>query len=117
MKNLFFDHSEPIGIIMARETLLDPFEKNVDFSQLNPLPIKAIVSDLTFAKVQWAMPGIVTDIAKEIIIEKKHEALLKLSYKILIDGQYYDGWKRNGQLQYRREGNFLRCYCYIKKDS
>lgn len=117
MDKIFNEQSRKIGIILATETEQDPFEKNVSWSELNPLPIKAIVTDLTFAKVSWAMPGIVTDKAKELIIERKHQNLLELSYKILIDGDYYEGWKINGKMQYRREGNYLRIYCYLKKNT
>jgi len=117
MDKLFREHSQNIRIYLAIETTDDPYEKNVTLSELNPIPIKAIVTDLTFAKSQWAMPGIITDKAKEIIVEKKYRSLLEKSYKIQIVGDidYYEGWKQNSKMQIREEGNYLRCYIYIKK--
>jgi len=115
MDILFREHAQNIYIYPSLEEISDPFEKNVTITRMNRLPIKAIVSDLTFAKVQYAMPGIETDRAKEIIIENKYENFLKLSYKIRIDGNDYEGWKINGKLQYRIEGEYLRAYVYIKK--
>ncbi len=115
MNILFREHAQNIYIYPSLETETDPFEHTVDKVKMNPLPIKAIVTDLTFTKVQYAMPGIETDKAKEIIIEKKYENLLKLSYKIKIDNDYYEGWTLNGRLQYRIEGDYLRAYTYIKK--
>ncbi len=117
MDELFKNHSQKIKIYLATETIDDPYEKNVSLTELNPIPIKAIVTDLTFAKVQYAMPGIITDKAKEIIVKKKYRSLLEKSYKIQIlgDTDYYEGWKSNSKMQIREEGNYLRCYIYIKK--
>jgi hypothetical protein len=115
MDILFKEKSQKIRIILATEQILDPYEKNVEFTELPSLPILAIVTDLTTTKVQYAMPGIVTDKAKEIIIEKKYESLLLKSYRIKIKNDYYIGWKQNGKLQYRIEGDYLRAYVYIEK--
>ena len=115
MKKLFKEQSRTIKIYLATETLVDPYEKNVIETYLNPFPIKAIVTDLVASQSQWKMPGIVTDKAKEIIIEKKYESLFLKSRKIQIDNDYYVGWKQNGRLQYRIEEEYLRAYIYIKK--
>ncbi len=115
MDTLFREESQYIYMYSSTETDLDPYEHNVQVTRMNALPIKALVTDLTFTKVQWAMPGIDTNKAKEIVIEKKHEGLLKLTYKIKIDNDYYEGWTINGRLQYRLEQNYIRAYVYIKK--
>lgn len=119
MENLFFEKAINIRIYVGTETELDPYEKNIDVTLLNPIPIKAIVTDLTSAKVQWAMPGIVTDKAKEIITEKKHRPMLEMSRKIQIvgDTDYYEGWKTNSKMQIREEGDYIRCYIYIRKEN
>lgn len=116
MDSIFREHSQKILIYLATTTLQDPYEKNVSKSYLNSLPISAIVTDLLASQASWKLPGITTDKTKEIIIEKKHENLLKMSYKIKIDDDYYQGWKVNGKLQYRTEGEYIRAYVYIKKD-
>ena len=116
MNNIFKEHSQKILIYLATTVEQDPYEKNVEETYLNPLPIRAIVTDLIASQVAWKMPSINTDKAKEIIIEKKYRPLLELSYKIKIDDDYYQGWKTNGRLQIRQDQDYLRCYVYIKKD-
>lgn len=115
MEELFREKSQKIRIYLATETIDDPYEKNVKLKELNPLPIRAIVTDLTASSAQWKMIGIVADKAKEIIVEKKYRSLIEKSYKIEVNGDFYNGWKINGRLQIREEGNYLRCYIYIKK--
>ena len=115
MDKLFRDQSRNIRIYLALETIDDPYEKNVSLTDLNPLPIKAIVTDLTTSTAQWKMAGLVVDKAKEIIVQKKYRSLLEKSHKIEVDGELYNGWKVNGRMQIREEGNYLRCYIYIKK--
>lgn len=115
MEKLFKEIAKPIKIYLGKETIVDPIEKNVSLTMLNPIPIKAIIADLTFAKMQWAMPGVMADKAKEIIIQIRHKSLLEMSQKIEIDGEFYEGWRQNSTMQTRKEGNFLRCYVYLKK--
>lgn len=116
MDNLFREMSQKIQIYLSIVSLNDPFEKNESLVDLPSLPINAIVTDLGFAKIQWAMPGIVTESAKEIIIEKRHQSLIEQSYKIEIDGIIYEGWKINGRLQYKIEQDYMRAYIYRKKE-
>lgn len=115
MDKLFKDMAKSIKIYLGKENIDDPYEKNVSLTTMNPIPIKAIISDLTFAKIQWAMPGIVADKAKEITIKIRHKSLLEMSQKIEIDGEFYEGWRQNSKMQTRKEGNYLRCYIYLKK--
>lgn len=115
MEHLFKEYARHIKIYLATEALLDPFEKNVKLTHLNSLPIKAIVTDLTASQAQWKMLGIVTDKAKEIIIEKKYRSLIEQSALIEVDGELYNGWKVNHKMQIREEGDYLRIYIYIKK--
>ncbi len=115
MDELFKEQAINIRIYMAVETVNDPYEKTVEINMLPSLPIKAIVTDVAFAKIQYAMPGIVTDKVKEIIIKKKYRSLIEKSQKITIAGDFYEGWRQNSRMQIREEGNFLRIYVYIKK--
>jgi len=115
LNEFFKEHAKTIRIYLAIETVDDPFEKNVSLTQLNSLPIKAIVSDISPTSAIWKMPGISSEKTKEIIIKKKYENLLKQSQLIEIDKELFEGWRINGRLSYRIEGNYLRAYCYIKK--
>ena len=115
MEKLFKEKSEHIRIYIGSESVLDPYEKDVEVTMLNPIPIRAIVTDLISSQMSWKIPGIEADKAKEILIKKKYENTLKASQKIKIRNEYYEGWRINGKLQYRQEGNYLRAYVYLKK--
>jgi hypothetical protein len=118
MRYLFRDHSQPIQLFPSISTDNDPYEHNKTAQELNPIPIKAVVTDLAFEKVTWVMPGIVTDNAKQIIIEARNLSILLASQRIRINGEDFEGWKVNGRLQYKLEGehpySFIRAYVYRK---
>jgi hypothetical protein len=116
MNEFFRDASQMIRVIIATEIEADPFEHNVDLTELPSIPIRAIVSDVSPASAIWKMPGISVEKMKEIIIKKHHENLLLQSYKIEINGEAYHGWRINGRLSYRIEEDFIRAYVYIKKE-
>jgi len=115
LNEFFKQHAKTIRVYLSSETIVDPYEKNTDPTELNSLPIKAIITDLIASQVQWKMPGIKTEKAKQIIIKKRYRNLIEMSYKIKIDDDFYEGWKTYGRMQIREEGDFLRCYVYIKK--
>lgn len=115
MDKLFKEKSQSIRIYLARETEVDPFEKNVELTEISPIPIKAIVTDLIASQAIWKMTDISTTKAKEIIVEKKYRTLIEQSQRIKIDDDYYEGWRVDGRMQIREEGNYCRIYCYIKK--
>jgi len=117
MDSLFREYAQNIRVFLAVETIVDPIEKNVIKTHLNPIPIKAIVTDILASQAVWKMPGIATEKTKEIIIEKKYKDLLEQSQKIEIDGDLFEGWRINGRLQYRVEGDYLRATIYTKKVS
>jgi len=115
MEELFNEISQKIYVYMGLESSEDPYDKNISIVHLPRIPIDAIVSELGFAKAQWSIPGIITQDSKEIIVEKKHEDLIKLSQKIEINGTMYEGWRINGSLQYKREEDYLKLYVYKKQ--
>lgn len=117
LNDIFKEMSQKIKIILAIATDEDPYEHNKSLSELSSLPISAIVNDLGFAKIQWIMPGISTNKAKEIYIEKKYKSLIEQSYKIIINNEAYEGWRINNKMQIKEEGNYLRIFIYIKQES
>ena len=119
MKELFKEQSEKILFYLGIEVDEDCFEHNVTVTELPPLPVSGIVTDLIFSQINWKMPGLITNKAKEIVIEKKYKFILEQSVKIKILGEseYYYGWKVDGKLQYRVEGAYLRAYIYVKQES
>jgi len=118
MEQIFYENSQCIRVYLGKETVVDPYEKNTEVSLLNPIPVKAIVADLVASQIQWKMPGIVANKAKEIYVEKKHRTLLEKSQKISVKENNtwveFEGWRVNGQMQIREEGDFLRVYIYSK---
>lgn len=115
MDKLFRETSKNIKIYLAKEIEEDPYEKNTSLTEFNPIPIKAIITDLTATQASYKIIGISILKAKEIIIKKKYEHMLKMSQRIEIQGDFYQGWRINGELNYRVEGDYLRAYVYIKK--
>jgi len=115
LNDFFRNVGQTIKVYLATETIEDPYEKNVSLTDLNPLPLKAIVTDLIASQAQWKMPGIEIEKAKQIIIKKNRRNLIEQSHKIEIDNEFYWGWRVNGRMQIREEGDFLRIYVYIKK--
>lgn len=115
MDSLFKSEAKKIQLCFAKETVEDPFEKNVSLQFTNTVSIDALISDLTPAQAQWKIPGVMVNKVKDIIIEKKHLSKLEVSAKIKINKEYYEGWRVNGKMQYREEGDYLRVYVYIKK--
>ena len=98
MDNLFKKHAKYIKIYVGKETVDDPYDKNVTTTHLNPISIRAIISDISPASSQWKMPGIITSKTKQIIIKKKFKSLIEQSQKIIIDSETYYGWRINGKL-------------------
>jgi len=117
-EQLFREESQKLLVYLATETILDPDEKNVSLSYLNPLPINAIVADLSAGRIAYKMPGILTEKAKIAICSKKHRKLIEMSYKLKVLGEtdYYEGYKINGKLQiFELDKNYIRLYIFIKQ--
>lgn len=106
---------EYIYIYTGQEKVLDKYEKNVKIEYNNGLPIIAIVVDLVADSINWKMPGVVTNGAKEIFIFDKYLSLIEQSEKIEIRGEFYEGWRLEGRMQIRRMAkNVIRLYVYRK---
>ncbi len=119
-RELFRDSSQRLLVYTATETILDPVEKNVELSYMNSLPIDAIVADLSSARAVYKMNGILTDKAKEIIVEKQYRELLEMSYKLQVFGEtdLYQGWKVSGKMQiFELDKDYIRLYIFIKQIS
>ena len=116
LKDLFDSIAKTVYIYIARETIADPTEKNVEKSYLPPYAIKAIVTDLTTTQAYWKLQGIHVRRAKELVIQAKDFTLLTQSQKIVIEGNTYYGWRDNAgaNIQYRNEGDYYRVLLYSK---
>ena len=95
MEKMFKELAKSIKIFIAKESITDPFEKTISRSDLNPIPIKAIVSTVTPEKLSWKFYGLKVMEAKELIIEKNNLNLIRLSHKIEIDGIEFYSYREN----------------------
>lgn len=115
VEDIFRSEGKWIKVFTGKETVDDPYEKNVTVVYTNPLPVLAIIVDFTSTQSQWKMPGIKVQKAKELFIHKKYRPLMELSQKIEIDGEAYEGWRESGKMQIRdMGGNTIRLYVYTK---
>jgi hypothetical protein len=115
MNDIFRNLAQTIQVYIGSELKADPFEENTTVVLYNPIPIKAIVSDLNFDQIKYKMPSISTSKAKEVLVQKKDEKVVLMSQKIVIDGEEYEGWKENGRMQKKNEGDYIRIFAYSRK--
>ena len=76
-------------VYSAKDTIVDPYEKNTDKTFLNPMPIDALARDLSPESLVWKYFGQIPMGSKEIICEKKYINALKIADKIKIGDNYY----------------------------
>lgn len=104
-----------ILVYLSKSISQDPEEDDKKDVTYNPIPIKALVTDLTSASVQWKMPGTGETQGKEILCDSKYRNTIEQAYKIVIGGDTYVGYKDNfGKAQIRTAGNYIRVYLYRK---
>lgn len=116
MTDLFREQSQTIFIYPAVISVADPIKKNTERIYLNPVPIKAMVTNLILSQIVYRMPGIETSKAKEVLINERDNSLIEMSYKIEIDSEIYYAWKDNAgeNIQKRKEGSYYRILVYKK---
>jgi len=96
LKNSNF--STKVLIYMSTKTAstdYDSYEKNWAYSNLNPLTIKAYVSDISSEALVWKQIGTKEIGAKSIICESKYADWFRKCNKIEIDGDTYQVYKDN----------------------
>jgi hypothetical protein len=84
-------------VYAAKETQVDPYEKNRDKTYLNPLPIKGLVRQISWESLKWKYPGLIPNGSIEVIAEKKYETLFQTADKIKYLDNYYSCWKDDAQ--------------------
>lgn len=86
MKKLFRQKAKPITVFLASESETDPYEHTIELLYLNPIPIKAMIAQISPEKMVWRFYGKKVSEAKELIIEQNNLNLIRMSYKIEIEG-------------------------------
>lgn len=94
-------------VYSAKDTIVDPYEKNTDKTFLNPMPIDTLTRDLSPESLVWKYFGQIPMGSKEIICEKKYINALKIADKIKIGDNYYKvrkddskGWAIQERMDY-----------------
>jgi len=82
-----------IAVYAAKETILDPYEKNESKVYSNPLTIKALVRQVSYESLHWKYYGQLPVGSIELITEKKNKTLLRTAEKIIYDGVEFKCWK------------------------
>ena len=77
----------------STETIVDPYEKNRESLFQNPLPIKALIRQISFEALKWKYLGLIPSKSIEVIAEKKYKTLFTTADKIKYGDDYYKCWK------------------------
>jgi len=116
IKETFRAYIKTVWITVGKTTEVDPYEHTFTVVEQNPVPLQAIVKDLTAAQAQYKMLGVQTSDAKELLISKQFRQWVELSRIIKIDGREYYAWKDAAGVrnQVREVDDILRIYVYSK---
>jgi hypothetical protein len=123
MRPLFIDVFKTQGtwirIYVGKEESQDPYEQNTIVKNTNPIPVRAIIEDLTAAQAQWKMPGIKVSKVKDVTVDYRYKSLIENSSKIEFEGELYEGWREKGKMQMREQPGvggkgYLQLYIYTK---
>lgn len=88
---------ETLHVYAAKETQVDPYEKNRDKIYLNPLPIKALIRQVSFEALHWKYYGQIPIGSIECIAEKKYLTLFRTADKIKYKDDYFKCYKDDAQ--------------------
>jgi len=108
-----------IKVYTGGEIVQDPFEKNVEVTLFNPTIVPdVLVEDLIASQISWKLPGVRTEKAKNLQMGKQYRSLIESSQRIDIheNGKLipFEGWRVNGRMQIREEGQFIRVYVFSR---
>jgi hypothetical protein len=80
-------------VYAAKETIVDPYEKNETKINYNPLPIKGLIRQVSFEALHWKYYGQIPVGSIEVIAEKKYLTLFRPADKIKYGEDYFKTWK------------------------
>lgn len=88
---------ETLLIYAAKEGISDPYEKNTTKTYMNPLPIKALIRQVSQEALRWKYYGQIPTKSIEVIAELKYETLFRTADKIKYGNDYYKTMKDDSQ--------------------
>jgi hypothetical protein len=97
--NLFKNEGklETLLVYAAKETSVDPYEKNTTKTYLNPLPIKGLIRQVSFEALHWKYYGQIPVGSIEVIAEKKYLTLFRTADKIQYKDNFFKCYKDDAQ--------------------
>jgi hypothetical protein len=88
---------ETLLLSSAKETIDDPYEKNRVFTMMNPLPVKAYVTQISFEALKWKYVGQLPTGSIQVMAEKKDKTLFLAADKIQYKGNDYKCYRDDSQ--------------------
>jgi len=88
---------ETIYVYSAKEIQNDPYEHTKTLTHMNPLPIKALVRQVSFEALHWKYYGLIPVGSIEVIVEKKNKTLLRTADKIKYQEEWFKCYKDDSQ--------------------
>lgn len=82
-----------IQVYAAKETTVDPYEKNETQVFMNPITIKALVRQVSYEALHWKYYGEIPVGSIELVTEKKNKTLLRTAEKIIYNEDQFKCWK------------------------
>jgi hypothetical protein len=82
-----------IYVYASREVQNDPYEKTKTNIYLNPLPIKALIRQVSFEALHWKYYGQIPVGSIEVIAEKKYLTHFRTADKIKYGDDYFECYK------------------------
>jgi hypothetical protein len=97
--NLFRNEGklETLYVYSAKKTQEDPYEKNTTKIFMNPLPIKALIRQVSYEVLHWKYFGNIPVGSVEIIAEKKYLTLFRTADKIKYKDEYFKTWQEDSK--------------------
>lgn len=86
-------HGEKVYIYFATKTLVDEYEGNYTYTNLNPKVIQAYITQISPEALVWRQYGLAEQGAKELLCEEKYKEWFKNATRITIDGDEYECFK------------------------
>jgi hypothetical protein len=84
---------QTILVYPATERINDIYEKTVDKTYLNPLPVEALIQQIGFSSLHYKYWGEIPVGSIQIITEKKNKSLMLLAQKIEYNNNTYAIYK------------------------
>jgi len=104
-----------LHVYSAKEIQIDPYEHNTEKIFLNPLPIKALVQQISFSALRWKYTGLLPSKSIQIIAELKYESLFMNADKIKYNNEFYGCLKDDSKnFMIMRRSNYIVVVLGIK---